>query len=1591
MFPSQEPSPFSIGLFPGPQDKTYGVDLYLPVDGAILLNSVGLATTGGRPGVEGVQTDSIPSLPVGSLLGDPITGIPENGAAVLGTTNPSIIPFTGPAATVSGRGRVARSRGTGVSPKAGAEAIGPSATAFGEPLIDRRRRVVSLAVTFDEPVSVKGKPSIPFTFAGEPTQLVYATRSGPNVLTFRAKPERKAALLSENIGEFMPNINLNGGTITDKLGNVARSLANPTDVVLAPANIAENNLADAVIGVLTTTDTDAGRDTFTYSLIPGVGSTDNSLFKIEDSQLKTAVSFNYEAKASYSVRVRATDSGSLFAEKALTISIDDVNDFAPVFTSGTTGSFAESTPITTGIYTALVTDGDGTPLNRAVSFSLRDGGDKSLLNIDPITGVVTLKAGADFKTKSSYSFTVLATNTAVPSLSVEHPVTLRVTPSDVTPPRVTGANSTGHSTVLVAFSEAMDENIKNPALFAISQTNVNAEAGVMSVLRVDFANDSHTAVRLTTGPQNELSYTLKVLGGTDPAGNAIAAPTLQVDPSKATFTGTPPNRDLLVDSDHDGLTDNDENRGWSVVVKEINGTLSRRQVSSSPQLEDTDGDGMLDALEAALRTDPRDPDTDDDQLTDYQEYYEIFCDHLNQDTDGDGVDDGTEFLGVLSNPNFKDTDGDQFEDGYEIATALRNPLAADVPQVSIGIGDINLQLDLRFIETTSTESRVLEARSVNSTLSQTDNESFSHTSGSSHEFSWGFSESVNFSLSGQKDTAGPKLDLNFEATQNTTDTTTTENTRASSKETQKIYEDSLSNEREATEGASVSREVVGAKMQVAISLRNLSSTVAYSVNNLQITAFIQDPRNVTRLKPIATLLPDVEPEGGIAMGPLVLERGPFIFSNDTIYPSLVEDLMKNPRSLIFRISNYDLTDEADRKFAFASTDLAERTAALVIDYGGSDGNGDGQGDATEYNRVSTSPGRIAIDTNGDNVVDENDRRVAFDLPGVHVGTTLRQILASMRMSHYYEYIDADHNATLLAAGIPASAIKDSSTQLTSSQRRMSYSTFLNASGAEQLYRVRNVALDPTLPQAWVIINEDGVDQAIDFDQYILQTNGSITLAFVSDLDDDGVPASAEFTAGTSDNLKDTDGDGLDDRFESFRGWDVTVVGESTRHVYARGDAIDSDGDGLTDIQEAPGLLIRDDRGLITEARRLNADDFITDPLSADTDYDGVSDYDEINGYSVTLKYPESGPPNLVVRSNPLSPDSDGDGVSDGIEVDLGLNPQQPDASKFRDTDKDGLVDYEEDLGWDVTYFGVSSTVGSQGPVAQTYRITASRSDRDSDDDGLSDLEEKRLLTDPMRGDTDGDGLSDFAEINLSVIGGVRTISLKYNPLDADLDNDKRSDGDEVNHSWLVSVDGRSPYQITSDPKLADQDGDGWADSEERAAGTDPTKFDTDGDNSSIGDRREHEISTNPLKPDKRVTVTVAKLRIDGDADFEDNIEVYGLFEINNLSGYTSFRINDGDRNTIVISDGGGESNLEARGFYKTGTMDSTGAPIILKTTDFRDDDGTGSDDDVFENSQRSVSYAEIVDGYLVELENNGPNVGSDVKLTTTFRFNVVSS
>jgi len=93
---------------------------------------------------------------------------------------------------------------------------------------------------------------------------------------------------------------------------------------------------------------------------------------------------------------------------------------------------------------------------------------------------------------------------------------------------------------------------------------------------------------------------------------------------------------------------------------------------------DTDDDGLTDAEEEEIGSDPNDLDTDGDVLYDGGEFA-FDTDIFDPDSDGDGLQDGNEAYTVGSDPAVADTDGDGVNDGDEIANGS-NPLIQNAPQ-----------------------------------------------------------------------------------------------------------------------------------------------------------------------------------------------------------------------------------------------------------------------------------------------------------------------------------------------------------------------------------------------------------------------------------------------------------------------------------------------------------------------------------------------------------------------------------------------------------------------------------------------------------------------------------------------------------------------------------------------------------------------------------------------------------------------------------------------------------------------------------------------------------------------------------------------
>jgi len=384
----------------------------------------------------------------------------------------------------------------------------------------------------------------------------------------------------------------------------------------------------------------------------------------------------------------------------------------------------------------------------------------------------------------------------------------------------------------------------------------------------------------------------------------------------------------------------------------------------------------------------------------------------------------------------------------------------------------------------------------------------------------------------------------------------------------------------------------------------------------------------------------------------------------------------------------------------------------------------------------------------------------------------------------------------------------------------------------------------------------------------------------TDPDGDGLTDLEEYLLGTDPTNPDTDGDGI------YDGWEIRYGLDPLNPADARDDF---DGDGLTNLEE---FLLG------------------TDPTNPDTDGDGLTDFEEVRVYF----------------TDPTNPDTDGDGMPDGWEVMYGLNPLDP-MDAHMDPDGDGLTNLEEYVhktnprmfdtdgdgisdGWEILHGldplspfdggGVRSLLeelvreASMWPDEKPLPPLILNITTDLDQDGLSNLEEFALKTDPNNPDTDGDGLTDFEEV-------ITYRHLGSDPLKFDTDGDGLSDFEEI-------------MIYGTDPANPDTDGDGLSDYEEiMIYGTDPLNPDTDGDGLLDG------WEVNPVRIDQygiqRYQAPTDPLNTDTDGDgMPDGWEVkYGIWD--GTKWTLDPTIPDGDEDP----DGDGLTNLEE---YLLGTNPS---------------------------------------------------------------------
>jgi len=306
-------------------------------------------------------------------------------------------------------------------------------------------------------------------FATAPNFEAPADSGANNVYDITVTVDDGFISASQNVTVTVTNVN-DGPTITGGTGSVS---------------VAENSTA---VTTVTASDEDAGT-TLTFML----SGTDASYFNISKTgDVTFKVAPNYEADPhSYSFDVTVSD-GSLTDTKSVTVTVTDVNEFAPTV-SGGPFSIDENSANSTVVGSVSGSDADGT--NGGLTYSITGGNGLGIFAINSSTGAITVfdNTKLDRESISSVTLTVQVSDNG-PGTAKTGSTSVTINVNDVNEFSVTTPTDTD------ATANAVNENVASGTPVGITVNATDADATTNTVT-YSLTNDAGGlfAIDATTG------------------------------------------------------------------------------------------------------------------------------------------------------------------------------------------------------------------------------------------------------------------------------------------------------------------------------------------------------------------------------------------------------------------------------------------------------------------------------------------------------------------------------------------------------------------------------------------------------------------------------------------------------------------------------------------------------------------------------------------------------------------------------------------------------------------------------------------------------------------------------------------------------------------------------------------------------------------------------------------------------------------------------------------------------------------------------------------------------------------------------------
>jgi hypothetical protein len=330
----------------------------------------------------------------------------------------------------------------------------------------------------------------------------------------------------------------------------------PTIDIASTIQVAENQIA-----VTTVSTSDVDEDELTLTL----GGNDVSSFNLSsDNVLTFKEAPDFETKSSYSITLSLTD-GTETVTKDISVTVTNINDVAPEFTSEATFSAAENQ---TAIGSVVATDAEGDEITFTVS-----GTELAITS----AGVLTFVSAPDYETKATHTATVTASDG---TNSTTQDITVSVTNINDVAPELTSE---------ATFSAAENQTV----IGTVTATDAEGDEVTFTISGDELAITSAGVLTFVSAPDYETkdAYTATVTAndGTNSTTQSITVNVTDVNEapaftSSATFSAAENQTAIgtVAASDVDGDTINYSISGSDITINSSSGVIA---FASAPDYE----------------------------------------------------------------------------------------------------------------------------------------------------------------------------------------------------------------------------------------------------------------------------------------------------------------------------------------------------------------------------------------------------------------------------------------------------------------------------------------------------------------------------------------------------------------------------------------------------------------------------------------------------------------------------------------------------------------------------------------------------------------------------------------------------------------------------------------------------------------------------------------------------------------------------------------------------------------------------------------------------------------------------------------------